>query len=57
MANAAGAASKAISGDGHTSNLADQLFILAHCELDVCDGRAHALCDEDSSPMAELFEL
>jgi hypothetical protein len=28
----------AVSGDGRTSTLADQIFIVAHGGLDVCDG-------------------
>lgn len=32
------AASKSVSGDGHTSDLANQIFILGHGEWDVCEG-------------------
>ncbi len=43
LANGAGAGSKAVSGDGQTSNLADQFFIVAHGGLDVCDGGTYSL--------------
>ena len=39
---APGAASKSVSGDGHTSALANQIFIFEHGEWDVGDG-AHRL--------------
>jgi len=32
------AASKSVSGDEHTSALANQIFIFGHGEWDVCDG-------------------
>ena len=35
-------ASESVSGDGHTFALANQIFIVAHREWDVCDG-AHWL--------------
>jgi len=35
------AASKSVSGDGHTPAVANQIFIIAHSGLDVCDG-AHS---------------
>jgi hypothetical protein len=34
----ASVALKSVSGDGHTSTLANQIFIFGHGEWDVCDG-------------------
>jgi len=38
LTHLAGTASRAVLGDGHTSGCANQVPIVAHGGLDVCDG-------------------